>query len=515
MKRLIALLPLALLLLFMGCQKDDPQEKDKELVTLDLKITSFVFKAENNKILKEDCIGTINGDEIIVNCPELTSAISLTPTVKGIYEKIYCNGAKVISDQTALDFSKTSEIVLHDGAGHKKAYYINVVGHNLIPRVFINTEKEISSRTDYIDATITVNNYPGKGTFTAKGKVRGRGNATFLSYPKKAYRFKLDEGSKVAGMSKNRDWCLLAEYCDKSLMRNTWLFEMSKAAGCEWTPQYIHVDLYLNGAYNGTYLLCEQVEKANDKIVMEDDGFMIENDNYYSWEPVFFQTSSFGLYYTFKYPDNIAKHDDNYTYIKGFMNEMEAALKGSDSKDPEKGYRKYLDVPSFVKWYLVMEILGNHDPNFFYVQPKRGDKLKMYPVWDAEWTLGIASAGPNGWQYYPEKPLYTETSEMYRTRRYFSRLFRDPYFVEQVYNAWQDLKPHLGEVRENVAKEAEYIKYSQEDNFKKWQILGKPVSVNIIFFNTWQEEVDYAAQWFDKRVEWFDTYIRDLYNSTK
>lgn len=508
-------------MVFSGCRQEEDDTPTITRKPMDLKITSFNFKASDNSILGgNNAIGTIEGDTIRIDCPKVTSIVSLVPEFQGTYKEIFLNGKPIESGVTKADWSKANELVLKGYTDkERRVYKVQVRYLNLIPRIAITTPGEITSRTEYQPATITISNSADGNNFTASGKARGRGNATFLSYPKKSYRFKLDEAASVCGFQKNRDWVLLAEYCDKSLMRTTYMNALGRAAGCEWTPKSTHVDLYLNGKYNGTYLLIEQVERAKHKIVMEDDGFMIEDDNYYSWEPLYFTTSIYGRPYTFKYPDagdgDIVKHDANYDYIKNFMNTMETTLRSSSFKDPEKGYRKYLDVPSFVSWYLVMELLGDHDPNFFYVLPTRGAKLKMYPVWDAEWTLGLASAGPNGWQNYPEKPIYTETSEMYRTRRYFDMLFKDPYFVEQVYLAWGKLKKNLDQVRSEVAAEIELTKLSQEDNFKTWNILGQPVSVGLVFFKTWKEELKYESDWFEKRIVWFDSYIEDLYQKSR
>lgn len=510
-----------LALCFAGCRQEEDDSPTYVRQPMDLKITSFSFLASDNGILGgNDAVATIWNDVIRVDCPKVTSVASLVPTFSGSYKEIFLNGKPLESGKTVADWSNANELVLQGYTSEeRRTYKVQVRYLNLVPRISITTPSEITSRTDYLPATITVSNSADGNNFTATGKARGRGNATFLSYPKKSYRFKLDEAASVCGFPKNRDWVLLAEYCDKSLMRTTYMNALGRAAGCEWTPQSTHVDMYLNGKYNGTYLLIEQVEKAKHKIAIEDDGFMIEDDNYYSWEPLYFTTSTYGRPYTFKYPSagdgDIVKHDANYDYIKNFMNTMEAALRSSSFKDPEKGYRKYLDVPSFVSWYLVMELLGDHDPNFFYVLPTRGAKLKMFPVWDAEWTLGLASAGPNGWQNYPEKPIYTGTSEMYRTRRYFDMLFKDPYFVEQVYLAWKEMKGNLDQVRSEVAQEVELTELSQEDNFKKWDILGRPISVGLVFFDTWKEELRYASDWFEKRIVWFDSYITDLYNKSR
>ena len=514
----IACLCLAFVLAAASCQEKSDGPDDYVVPSIDLKLDTFGFLAVNNPLLDgEDAWGRIEGDTIYIDCPGVTSLNQMIPTFSGSYVKVLVDGAKITPGQSVVNFSKAREVVLQGYSDSKtKKYSLCIRIQNLIPKVSLRTGSEITSRTEYQTATVTVTNYPYDVDFTASGKAKGRGNATFLSYPKKSYKFKLDESRKVCGFRKNRDWVLLAEYCDKSLMRTTYMNALSKAAGCEWTPESAHVELYLNGSYNGVYLLTEQVEEANHKIEISDDGFIIEDDNYYSWEPLYFRTSLYGRPYTFKYPDvsdgAITKNDDNYTYIKTFMDEMEAALRSGDFQDPEKGYRKYIDVPSFVRWYLVMELLSCQDPNFFYVLPTRGARLKMYPVWDAEWTLGNAYAGPGGWTSLPSD---FEKMENWRKKRYFPELFRDPYFVEQVYLTWQELKDNLDSVRDAVAQETETIRLAQEDNFKKWDILNRYVSVEQILFGSWERELEYAASWFEKRIVWFDSYISDLYDSSR
>lgn len=525
MKKVASLLAVlsALALVLSACHKEDPETPvpaPSPKPAMELKLSSFSFKAENNSRVHADAIGIIQDNDIRVNLPGLEDLRMLIPTFSGTYSRIYCNGKALVSGTTAVDFSDKVEIRLYDEGNNSVTYNVIVNSRNLLPVVTIDTEAEITSRTETVNGTYSVTNCQEFGSVQGSGRFRGRGNATFLSYPKKAYKMKLDEQTSILGLHANKDWVLLAEYCDRSLLRNTYQFEMSTAAGMEWVPKYGHVDLYLNGSYNGMYLLTEQVERAKSKVQMEDDGFFIEHDNYYSWESLYFKTTRYGAHYTFKYPNpdngNIAKNDASYNYILGFMNEMEAVLDGADFKDPEKGYRKYLDAESFAKWYLVMEIMGNHDPNFYYVLPTRGAKLKMYPTWDAEWTLGVASAGTNGWQTYPQTPMYTETSEMYRTRRYFKRLFKDSYFVELVYSEWQKMKPRIPAARANVEAETARISYGTTANFDRWKILGvNGLSVCLVAFPTWKQEVDYASSWLDKRIAWFDGYISDLYAKSK
>ena len=381
----------------------------------------------------------------------------------------------------------------------------------VVPVVILNVEdgKNIESKDEYLNVEVTI--YEGENmTLSATGRAKGRGNATW-SYEKKPYKIKFDEKQSPCGFAANKDWVLLAEYCDKSLMRSAYMFELARTVGLPYPQNYRHVQLYLNNQYVGLYLLTDQVEKKSNRVDIEDDGFLFENDNYYFMEPLQFQTTHRQYWYTFKHPDaedgEIVKGDDNYNYISGFMNDFEAALYGDNFKDPEIGYRKYIDVECFAKWFLVQELIANLEPNMYYVLPTRGAKLQIAPVWDAEWSMGLAYRPDEvtGWVLPPQQP--DRYQAIWSQWKYFGRMFEDDYFVSVVQAEWEKLKPLLPAFQSKVAQVAENIRDEQITNFGKWQILGKYISVGLINFSTWDEELNYVKQFFADRITWLDSYI--------
>ena len=207
--------------------------------------------------------------------------------------------------------------------------------------------------------------------------------------------------------------------------------ELARTVEHPYPINYRHVQLYLNDEYMGLYVLTDQVEKKKDRVDIADDGFLFENDNYFWEEPLNFMTGIKEYWYTFKYPDpedgEIAAGDDNFNYITSFMNDLEAALYGDDFKDPQTGYRKYIDVEVFAKWFLVQELIANLEPNMYYVLPSRGAKLQIGPVWDAEWSLGLAYREDEyaGWAGLPTQP--DRFQAIWSKWKYFGRMFEDEY----------------------------------------------------------------------------------------
>lgn len=375
-----------------------------------------------------------------------------------------------------------------------------------VVRVDVEGGRNIESKDEYQNVSVTITE--GEETvLSAAGRMKGRGNATW-GYEKKPYKIKFDEKQGVLGFAANKDWVLLAEYCDKSLMRTPYMCELAQTVGLPYPIHYRHVQLYLNDEYVGMYILTDQVEKKKNRVDIEDDGFLFENDNYFWEEPLNFMTDRRQYWYTFKYPDpedgEIVAGDDNFKFITGFMNDFEAALYGDDFRDPYKGYRKYIDVESFAKWFLVQELTANLEPNMYYVLPSRGSKLQIAPVWDAEWSMGLAYRKDeySSWEGLPAQP---DRYQMIWSRwKYFGRLFEDEYFVNVVRQEWEALKPELPSFKEKMAAVAESISEGQAQNFRRWNTLTWHVSVGLVRFDTWEEEVAYVENFFADRVEWLD-----------
>lgn len=353
-------------------------------------------------------------------------------------------------------------------------------------------------------------------TVVSDGKIRGRGNYTWKTYPKKPYRIKFSSKESPFGFPSNKDWVLLAEYTDKSLLRFPYMCEVSKAAGAQYTVNYKHVNLYLNGEYVGLYVLTDQIKVGKNRVDVQDDGFLIEEDMYYNEEPLWFTTSA-GFNFSFKYPDaddgEIVRGDSNFNFITSYLSELESALPNISSV-PEAVFSK-IDYVSFAKWYLIQELIGNWEPNRYYVLESRTAKIKMYPVWDPEWSMGLALNGnpgnpenSSGWYLPPAQP--DNEAVIWRERQYFPWLFNDPVFITILKDEWNTMKSNLPSVTDDINEVVNLIKVAQEDNFDKWPILNQYVGVGLIALGSWEAEVDYVKNFFANRIVWMDNYIQSL-----
>src|SRR5690606_15429476 len=126
-----------------------------------------------------------------------------------------------------------------------------------LPELSISTDggAPVVSKDDYINATFSLS---GENLVTTEGnlEIRGRGNSTW-SWPKKPYKLKLEDSEPLLGMPKSKHWVLLANYADKTLMRNDIAFMFGKSIGMEYTPRAKYAEVTMNDAYQGVYQLVE------------------------------------------------------------------------------------------------------------------------------------------------------------------------------------------------------------------------------------------------------------------
>jgi hypothetical protein len=374
-----------------------------------------------------------------------------------------------------------------------------------LPVVYIETEGQhvIDSKADYINATMLIK-AEGKVIHRNTLRIRGRGNATW-TYPKKPYKLKLDDKADLLGMGSDKDWVLLSNYCDKSLMRNGIALRVSELIGFPWTAKARFVEVVLNGEYLGNYQLAEGVKQDAQRVNIPKDGYLIERDGYYALEPIWFLSlRNYG--YSFKNPDTDDLTEAQLNYIREYMIEFESVLDSDIFNDPVNGYAKYIDTESFVLWFLFQQIIANIDTNLYLTKADNGNsKLFMGPVWDFEYSLGI------GW-YEGPRPRPADFMLWESDYFYYDRLLQDAAFKEKVKAQWRQI--NIISLTQDILKYFDdtkaLLEKSQELNFQRWDILNTRVSYGAIPLGTYEKEVECDRQFFINHINWLKTAIDNL-----
>ncbi|MBL7472932.1 CotH kinase family protein [Robertkochia sediminum] len=506
MKRLFLLIAIGFM---ASCQKDTNEPVIRET----LEVYNIVFEAEDNPSLSTDLKLTFDGDHTFFGtAPRGATMKSLVSTI-GVNAgdvEFEMNGMPYVSGSTEGDFSTpvTLTVQYPDGDG-KVTYDIRLRYDNGIPVVYVDTnDLPIDSKEDYVVGNIAVYgqlDYPHMEETLMK--IKGRGNSTWwqgVEFGKKPYQVKFSESTEMLGIPADRKWVFLAEWSDKSLMRNKITYEMGAMSTLGYTPKGEFVDLFVNDDYQGTYLMAQKVEVTPNRVNIGQNGYLVEIDQLERLDPedVYFTPEIFTSHFAnnvfnIKSPE-IAQGSAAYNAISNHINEFESALFGSNFKDPDTGYRAYIDVPSFVDWYLINEISKTTDAQFWssiYFTWVPGEKIKMGPLWDFDLSYGNV-------EYTDAR--YTE-GYWIKDNLWFSRLFEDPYFANAVKERFQYYKNNMGYLLGKIDAYANYIDASQTDNYELWGTLGNYVWPNPVWFDTYEEEVDHLKNWLTTRMNWLDS----------
>ena len=274
--------------------------------------------------------------------------------------------------------------------------------------------------------------------------VKGRGNSTW-TYDKKPYTLKLTGKEDLLDTgAKGKRYVLLANWMDRTLLRNDVAFELARRSGMEWTPSGEFIELYLDGKHLGNYWLGEMIKVGKGRL---DADWLIEMDTYYDAMWRFY--SGYGMPIGVKHPDDEDITEAQFGVLKSMVDEVERAIYlGTEN------YRKKIDVPSFIDWYLVHEVTCNAEPNhpkscYFYF---RGGKMYAGPVWDFDW--GTFQQGVSG--------LLIPGSI------YFGKLLDDREFVLQLKARWEELKLVWNDIPKYIDARAAEISASESINWQMW-----------------------------------------------
>ena len=398
-----------------------------------------------------------------------------------------------------------------------------------LPLVVVNTDgmRMMQSKDDKVNSTVHIISDGGTSLLSKKDtECKGRGNASW-NFPKKPMRLKFPKKQTVLpdAPAKCKKWTLINNYGDKSLMRNKIAFHMSRGIGLSYTPYCQFVDLIFNGEYQGCYQLCDQVEVNPGRVeiteMTPDDiegealtgGYFIEIDAYANQEASWFESLR-GIPVTIKSPDDDEITPEQSAYIKDYFNKFETAVFTYGFTSETTGYRKYLNLDSFLQYFIVGELDGNTDYFWsIYMSKERGEeKFVVGPVWDVD--LGF----DNDYRTYP---IANKTDFIYRSggsvassavKRLVDRiLVSDTKARERLKYLWSDARVnrHYNPTYycKLVDRYAEQLAESQELNFKRWNILGESVHMNPAVSGSYEGEVQRVKDYLNERFAQLDRII--------
>lgn len=467
-------------------------------------ITQFYFTVANNSNLSRDIRLQVDGDTFTGRVPTNIAVDTLVATFTHSGSEVTVNSTLQTSDVTANDFTQIQMYTVRTSDGQIKSFSVDLTKFTGLPIVRLTIEggASITSKENYINGDVWIDGGRNYVEFvTVPMEIRGRGNSTW-DHPKKPYQMKLEEKSEFLGMPRDKKWLFLAEYSDKTMLRNTIAFEMGYMSSLSWTPQSVFSEVYLNNNYIGTYNIAQKVEESDNRLPLGDNGFLLEIDQFerLDSDDVYFTTDRFLI--NVKEPSidwGSSELNDITTIIRNF----EQALFAPQFKRQDIGYRSHIDVDSFIDWFLISEITKNVDSKFFssiYLHVLPGEKIKMGPLWDFDLSFGNVDYADSR---YPEGYWVKE-------HEWYDRLFQDPAFVSQVQARFAFFKENQSVILDKIDAYAQQLKWAQQENDDRWQTLGIYVWPNPVFYATYDEEVEHMKNWFTTRMNWLDDALNSL-----
>jgi hypothetical protein len=382
--------------------------------------------------------------------------------------------------------------------------------------------------------------------YDGKIGIEFRGSSS-QQFPKKPFGFETwdangeDINVSLFGWPKEEDWILYASFNEKSLMHNVLTMKMGRAMGI-YASRTQYVEVIINGEYQGVYVLMEKIKRDNGRVdiaKLDDDensgddltgGYIIKIDkgtgtDNGSWARTHTVSpnKTQRIRYYYEYPSDPSPQQR--TYIQKYVDDFENALKAENFTDPANGYRKYANVSSFIKLFLLNEVSRNIDgyriSTFMYKdKDSKGEegKLHLGPPWDYDISYGNADyCQGNRFDLFAYRFNDLCPDDTWQVPFWWNRFMQDPAFLAELRDTYLKERESGGLFsNENTTKmiddlEAE-LQQPQVRNFQKWQILGQyvwpqpePIAT------TWKGEVDELRIWLQKRLIWLDSNMPGIY----
>ncbi len=450
----------------------------------------------------------------------------------------------LVQDVGAADTGSLVDVSLTFGPHPAVPYHVD---SSDLPLVIINThgsiivdEPKVLVQMGIIDngpgsmnhISDSFNNYNG----WAGIEYRGSSSATF---PQKSYGFETWDSAtntvdaSLLGMPSEHDWILYAPYDDKTLMRNVMTYKLAREMG-HYATRTRYCELILDGHYQGVYVLMEKIKRDGNRVDIKklhtDDtagdaltgGYIIKIDKTTGsfsggWTSAYLPDTSNGtqtIFFQYEYPKAADIQPQQMNYIHAFVDSFEKALDSVSYHDTNYGYRHYIDIPSFLDYFIINEVSRNIDglrlSTFMYKnRNSEGGKLIAGPEWDfnlAWWNVNYCDGSADtGWSY---NFGHVCTDDYYQVPFWWRKMLQDTTFANQLKCRWSELRTSIlsnDYLFHYIDSSGHFLDSAQARHFTRWPILGVYTWPNPSPLATsYDGELTNMKNWIAARMLWLD-----------
>lgn len=297
-------------------------------------------------------------------------------------------------------------------------------------------------------------------------------------------------------MPSNRDWTLIANFADKTLIRNHLVYQLSRQLRKDaYSPRDKFVELYLNSDYVGVYQLTETIKEDQNRVNLTESPhpFLVEFDNEPKPKDIII-TSQMGKIFNLHYPKSPT--ESNIKWLSTKLNDFENYL-----QTKKQSYRFWINSEDYIRHYWIQEFSNNTDGDFnrsVFFSINSEDKISMGPVWDFDLSFG---------NHFTED---VKSYQAWRIRKsYWNHyLFSDSSFLFETNQYWKQNRIYFESTLDSIESYKSFLQKAAKNNFKRWNILKdtknwwRPKA-----YNSYNEATEDLKEWISNRIKWINTQI--------
>jgi hypothetical protein len=410
-----------------------------------------------------------------------------------------------------------------------------------IPLIIINTNNQIivDEPKINVDFKIIDNyplglNYPNDSGNVYQGiagiEIRGSYSATLPQKPFGVETRDLqgdNNNVSLFGMPQENDWILIANYNDKTFLRNILAFDLFEKMG-HYAPRTRLCEVVINDIYNGIYVFTEKIKRDNGRVDIAkldlDDNYSDSLTGGYIFRVDYWnQNNSWisnynnpnfpndAVRYVYNYPDYDEITIQQKNYIQTLVGDFEDALWNNNFEDSVLGYRPFINTRSFIDYFIVNEFARNVDGfkksrNFYKDKSSKDSLIYAGPVWDFDWAYkdnNSSMINGSGWRHDYSGPTDVKPPGWY------IRLLQDTSFANELNCRYFNLRNSILDttnIFNFIDSLSSILSEPQNRHFIRWPILGVNVGTPEIGNqpNSYDGEIIKFKNWINERLIWLD-----------
>jgi len=436
------------------------------------------------------------------------------------------------------------------------------VGDSEIPYIIVDTHNATIQFEPEINATMKI--YENKELVQEDEiSIEYRGKTSYRLSDKKGFNIETLNGDvSFFGLPGEEDFRLIGHIVnlqdkyifDRTLMYNYIGYEVARSIG-RYASRCKFVELQMNDDYLGVYVFTEKLKRDDNRINIKslnatstnitggyilkidkadpgpetigqplsyydnnwnDDARYTESNSFrsrYDINGVVLSINPYGApyhpqkfletYFLYEYPKEEDITAAQKVYIANYIDQFETALLTDDFGTSTRTYTNFIDLSSFVDYFILNELFRNVDAYRLstFLSKDRDGKLAMGPIWDLDIAYDNGNRIPmDDWVINYNKHVFNDA---WMVHFWWPRLMQDPQFKAAVKVRWNSL-------RSNELSNAKLLQLIDDTV----QMLGENGAV-LRNYKVWDKGigVDYVASiinlenFLQERAAWMDNTI--------